>query len=277
MEPVGKLLKEKRLEKGLILDDVADITKIRKKYLDALESGNYGEIPDKVYTKSFLKIYSEFLGMDRVYVLKRYLDEVSQEDTIIAPKRFDQKSFGDSNYPKEKTRNNRLFYIMIGVLAILLLVWGFNFIQGRKNNENTIDNKTTLTNIGEKENQELPVTPPVVELPKEIISNPKHSFDKLTLQLNATDRVWVSATMDRASIDQFTLSAGISKSIEATKNIKLNIGNAGGLKLNINGFDLANLGNSGETIDLEITLTPGSSIQAVKIRGGKIETQILTD
>lgn len=277
MEPVGKLLKEKRLEKGLILDDVADITKIRKKYLDALESGNYGEIPDKVYTKSFLKIYSEFLGMDRVYVLKRYLDEVSQEDTIIAPKRFDQKSFGESNYPKEKTRKNRLFYIMIGVLAILLLVWGFNFIQGRKNNENTIDDKTTLTNIGEKENQELPVTPPVVELPKEIISNPKHSFDKLTLQLNATDRVWVSATMDQASIDQFTLSAGISKSIEATKNIKLNIGNAGGLKLNINGFDLANLGNSGETIDLEITLTPGSSIQAVKIRGGKIETQILTD
>jgi len=276
MEPVGKLLKEKRLEKGLILDDVADVTKIRKKYLEALESGNYGEIPDKVYTKSFLKIYSEFLGIDRVYVLKRYLDEVSQEDSIIAPKQYNQKSFGERNFPKEKTRNNRLFSVLIGVLVIAMLVWGFIFIKGRSKNGIVAENKTTLTNIEEKSNQELPVVPPVVEIPEEV-PNPAHIYDKLILQLNATSRVWISATSDQTSVDQFTLNAGVSKSIEATKKIKLNIGNAGGLRININGFDLNSLGNSGETIDLEITLSPGKSIQVVTITGGKIETKILTD
>ena len=89
--------------------------------------------------------------------------------------------------------------------------------------------------------------------------------------------MWIGATIDQSTIDQFTLSAGVSKSIEAKKKIKLNIGNAGGLKININGFDLSNLGNSGETIDLEITLSPGKSIQVVTIRGGKSETKILTD
>ena len=278
METVGKLLKEKRLEKGLILDDVADIIKIRKKYLEAIESGNYGEIPDKVYTKSFLKIYSEFLGLDRVYIVRRYLDEITQEDPIIAPKTYNQHHFGERNYPGEKTSYSRLVNIVVGLLVIALLVWGVYWILSVRNNKlaKVADNTANLTDVQENKTEEIPTTPPVIEIPEQEIV-PKHSYDKLSVQIKTTERVWVGITLDKTKSDQYTLNANTTKTIEATKNISLTLGKAGAVSLTINGFEITNLGNSGETIDLDITLSPGESIQVVKVRGNKSETQILKE
>jgi cytoskeletal protein RodZ len=278
METVGKLLKEKRLEKGLILDDVADIIKIRKKYLEAIESGNYGEIPDKVYTKSFLKIYSEFLGLDRVYIVRRYLDEITQEDPIIAPKTYNQHHFGERNYPGEKTTYNRLMYIFAGLLIIAVLVWGVYWILAVKNNRlsKVDENSVNLSDVQSNKTEEIPTTPPVIEIPEQGIS-PKHSYEKLVIELKTSDKVWVGIQYDKARQESFTLLANTTKSIEATRNISFDIGNAGGLQLIINGFELPKLGNSGETIFLNITLSPGESIQVVTVRGNKSETQILKE
>lgn len=275
METVGKLLKEKRLEKGLIIDDVADIIKIRKKYLEAIESGNYGEIPDKVYTKSFLKIYSEFLGLDRVYIVKRYLDEVTQEDPIIAPKTYNQHQFGERNYPGDKTTYNRLFYILVSLLVIAALIWLVNLkLSSRNESDRIADNTVKLEDVQEKKPEET--TPPISEIPEEVIV-PKHSYDQLTLKISTTAKVWVGITIDNAIQDESTIIANTTKSIEAAKNIKLHIGSAGALLLNINGFDIGDLGKSGEVVDLVITLSPGESIQVVKVRGNKSETQIFKE
>lgn len=278
METVGKLLKEKRLEKGLILDDVADIIKIRKKYLEAIESGNYGEIPDKVYTKSFLKIYSEFLGLDRVYIVRRYLDEITQEDPIIAPKTYNQHHFGERNYPGEKTTYNRLMYIFAGLLIIAVLVWGVYWILAVKNNRlsKVGENSVNLSDVQNNKTEEIPTTPPVIEIPEQGIS-PKHNYEKLTIELKTSDKVWVGIQYDKARQESFTLPANTTKSIEAIKNISFTFGKAGAVLLNINGFELSKLGSLDETIDLDITLSPGESIQVVTVRGNKSETQILKE
>jgi cytoskeletal protein RodZ len=277
MDTVGKLLKEKRLEKGIDLGDVADITKIRKKYLEAIENGNYGEIPDKVYTKSFLKIYSDFLGLDRVDIIKRYLDEIEQEDSIIAPKTLNEHHFGERNYPGEKVSYNRLVYIFVGLLVIAAIVWGIYWMLAQKIKQgNLAQNNVNLTDIQENKPPEIPVAPPVIEVPEQTIT-PHHSYEKLIIAIKTTAKVWVGISYDTSTQESYTLLANTTKSIEATKNISISIGNAGGLQLNINGFELNKLGNSGETIDLDITLSPGESIQVVTVRGNKSETQILKE
>ena len=131
MEAIGKTLKEKRIEKGLTIEDVSDSIKIRRKYLEAIESGNYSEIPDKVYTKSFLKIYAEYLGLDQVYVLKRYLDEVSQEENVSIP----TKTVGapsERTYRNARDKNNTKFFAFVSVvLALLFLTWITISLVGR--------------------------------------------------------------------------------------------------------------------------------------------------
>ncbi len=64
MTELGNRLKEAREEKGMSLDDLQAATKIQKRYLTALEEGNYDIIPGKFYVRAFIKQYAEAVGLD---------------------------------------------------------------------------------------------------------------------------------------------------------------------------------------------------------------------
>jgi cytoskeleton protein RodZ len=289
MEAIGKTLKEKRIEKGLTIEDVSDSIKIRRKYLEAIESGNYSEIPDKVYTKSFLKIYAEYLGLDQVYVLKRYLDEVSQEENVSIP----TKTVGapsERTYRNAKDKNNTKFFAFVSiVLALLFLTWIVVSLINRNKGEtpptttpisqeikqNPPDSPTPPTETStpappdpqDIPNPQTPISPEEIEPPDQ---PPSISFEKLSLAINTKEKVWVSYTMDDTKKESFTLPAQTTRIIEAERNIFLQIGNAGGLNISINQFELGMIGKSGEVMDLEVILSPGQSIKVNVIANGKI-------
>src|SRR3712207_6969280 len=48
---IGRLLEQKRKERGLTLEEVEQATKIRKRYLTGLERDNYAILPDAVYAR----------------------------------------------------------------------------------------------------------------------------------------------------------------------------------------------------------------------------------
>lgn len=64
MEKVVQQLRMAREAKGMELEEVAEITKIRSKYLQALEEKNYCVLPGGVYTVGFLRSYARFLDLD---------------------------------------------------------------------------------------------------------------------------------------------------------------------------------------------------------------------
>jgi cytoskeletal protein RodZ len=64
MKTVGQILKAKRESLGRKLDDVARVTKIRKSYLEALESDDYRKLPGAAYAKGFIKNYAAALGIN---------------------------------------------------------------------------------------------------------------------------------------------------------------------------------------------------------------------
>lgn len=72
MSELGRQLKEARLQKGMSLDDVQEVTKIRKKYLEAIESGDYKVLPGSFYVKAFIKTYAEAVGMNPDELLEEH-------------------------------------------------------------------------------------------------------------------------------------------------------------------------------------------------------------
>lgn len=64
MSELGRHLKEARLQKGMSLDDVQEVTKIRKKYLEAIEAGDYKVLPGSFYVRAFIKTYAEAVGVN---------------------------------------------------------------------------------------------------------------------------------------------------------------------------------------------------------------------
>ncbi|PGS46319.1 RodZ domain-containing protein [Bacillus sp. AFS041924] len=64
MTELGNYLREAREAKGLSIDDVQELTKIQKRYLEAIEEGNYEILPGQFYVRAFIKQYAETIGVD---------------------------------------------------------------------------------------------------------------------------------------------------------------------------------------------------------------------
>ena len=72
MFEIGNTLREARLRRGLDILDCEAETKIRSKYLRAMEEEQFDIMPSPTYVRGFLKSYAEFLDLDGQLVLDEY-------------------------------------------------------------------------------------------------------------------------------------------------------------------------------------------------------------
>ena len=77
-ERLGDILRQRRESKGITLEQAAEDTRIREKFLGALESGDHHALPGAVYTKGFLRNYAEYLDLS-----SRTITAESSSDTSM--------------------------------------------------------------------------------------------------------------------------------------------------------------------------------------------------
>ncbi len=127
MFEIGNSLREARLRQGLDFPQIEQATKIRGKYLRALEDEQFDVLPAPTYVKGFLRSYAEFLGLDgQLYVDEfnsRYVrGEVEDEPPLRARA---GPSFRRRPAPMEKNA----FLLAIGAIAALtalvFVAWKF--------------------------------------------------------------------------------------------------------------------------------------------------------
>jgi cytoskeletal protein RodZ len=86
MPAIGDTLREARMRKKLDIADVEQRTKIRAKYLRALENEEFGLLPGTTFVKTFLRTYAEELGLDPHTLLEEYrASHEARDETEIAP------------------------------------------------------------------------------------------------------------------------------------------------------------------------------------------------
>lgn len=75
---LGELLHKRRKELKLSFEDIEQETHIRRKYLKLIEAGDYSALPNDVYSRGYVKNYSEHLGFDTKEILRLYSQERHQ-------------------------------------------------------------------------------------------------------------------------------------------------------------------------------------------------------
>jgi cytoskeleton protein RodZ len=91
MATIGDTLREARMRQRLDIADVEARTKIRAKYLRALENEEFGMLPGPTFVKTFLRTYAEALGLDPHRLVEEYRaayesgDEVEQHIQSLGP------------------------------------------------------------------------------------------------------------------------------------------------------------------------------------------------
>ena len=73
MDSIGETLREARHNKKASLEDASRATKIKFEILEQLEADEFDRIAAPAYTKGFLKLYSEYLGLDSQSITEAYL------------------------------------------------------------------------------------------------------------------------------------------------------------------------------------------------------------
>jgi cytoskeleton protein RodZ len=78
---IGETLRQARVSRGFDLDQAAEATNIRVRYLGDLEDERFDRLPAPVYARSFLREYADVLGLDAEVLVARY----EQEHRELAP------------------------------------------------------------------------------------------------------------------------------------------------------------------------------------------------
>ncbi len=88
MEPIGTFLRREREDRGLSLDEIADVTRIPSTSLSLLEEGRFEALPGDPFVRGFLRAYARALGVKTDDVLARYSIEVRLRDVLPLPPRM---------------------------------------------------------------------------------------------------------------------------------------------------------------------------------------------
>lgn len=77
----GARLRRARLRRGIDIDEIATVTKVRSTYLECLEEGRFEDLPPRVYVRGFVGAYARAIGLDSERVTETYMayfDEAGQ-------------------------------------------------------------------------------------------------------------------------------------------------------------------------------------------------------
>ncbi|CAM2889271.1 helix-turn-helix domain-containing protein [Paenibacillus sediminis] len=123
MSDLGQQLKEARLQKGLTLDDVQEMTKIRKRYLEAIEAGDYKVLPGSFYVRAFIKTYAEAVGInpDELFAVHQ-MDIRTPEPEVTAEPIVQKRSNRQSSDRNSKWISTVLMWTFpILIIAVIYL------------------------------------------------------------------------------------------------------------------------------------------------------------
>lgn len=120
MSGIGETLRERRMALKIDVHEVEEATKIRAKYLRALENEEWALLPGQAYVKSFLRTYADYLGLDSRELVDAYRssgDHFEEEQIVYAG-------------APEPTGRRRWIFLAAVVVAILVILFLLGVLGG---------------------------------------------------------------------------------------------------------------------------------------------------
>jgi cytoskeleton protein RodZ len=255
---IGRILRERREEKRLSVAQISDILCLRKALIEAIEAGDWGPLPHEVYVKGFVKKYASILHVhDEVAAFFEAPVEQEKEEKIVEVVAPVSKSPKPPR-PVRRTSRARIAYL----LGLVIVVFCF-FAYDRMERNKTVNAKTeTAQRIAETSQPQQQATNvrPVSEVStvsetgnQEEKSSLSAMSEPKRLMITCHERTWISAVIDGSEKKEFMLSPHEIIVLNAKERFDLLIGNAGGVKLILNGKDTEFTGNSGEVKRIDLS------------------------
>lgn len=260
---IGEELKKKREEKGLTFDNIYEETGILKEHIEALENDEFLHFPNKVYARSFLRDYANYLCLDTYNLLREFEEVYTKllEEYKPEPVEIDVPE----ELPTGRTfvsKTTGMFIVFVVLCVLAFFIGKYSQITDNPEAENTTK---TMVPVNEKPDVVVPKEAPKVVENKKVDEALKEGekvaekeiakakeFNVVTVY--AHRNLWVKIKVDNKSAYEGTIKAGANLEFKVKNNIQLRGGEPSACQINVDGKSIGKLGQPGKPFDL--TLTP---------------------
>ncbi|MDK2921951.1 MAG: cytoskeleton protein RodZ [Desulfonauticus sp.] len=282
LKEIGQILQEARQSKNLDLKDIHDNIKVSIYILKAIEEGNENILPHPVYTKSFIQSYARFLGLDwkkigeeyaSIYELNNKIEDIDSLPTTVKQERKNFwliaiivlillfilvlgiksliKNSSDKEIEQSSLSQQETLSQNTNVVKGSNIVSKNNSIQELKREDNKDNNEKEEKNIIAQNKNNTSVNSSIV-LPKLEDNNSSLISPKHSLEIISTDKCWVLAKVDDENREVF-LYPGEKIVLNYNSFLEVKLGNAGGVKLILDGKEYPLEAEAGQVKTLKFT------------------------
>jgi cytoskeletal protein RodZ len=145
---LGNYLQRERHKKKLSIREIHLATKVPEEALNALEEGNKKQLPVTVFTKGFVKIYGQYLGLNQNDILNRFQKEWVTDTDNDSPEMLREESMAQIS---PFYLSFQFYFVIIAITTLLGLAYFFF---------NASDNKSQDLSL--KNVREMPTLPPSI-------------------------------------------------------------------------------------------------------------------
>ena len=110
------------MRQRLDIADVENRTKIRAKYLRALENEEFGMLPGPTFVKTFLRTYAEMLGLDPHALVEEYRAGFEREDEMDQPFGPPAVAGRDRRHGPRMGPGSLVLVVLVGIVAVLVAI-----------------------------------------------------------------------------------------------------------------------------------------------------------
>lgn len=236
----GRYLQAVRIERGIGLAPVAEETRIALSTLNAIEAEDFDRLPPDVFLRGFLRAYAKTVGADPDEAVRRY----------DARLRRLQPHAAAGQAPQETRTGLRgklaaALVLLVGMVAATLAGyhhWG----RGPQEDSPAPPAMNADAAAAPTPAAAAPSLPETVKRPQ-TPATPKH-----LLTVTAQEESWIKVSIDQGTPSEHTLKAGGQVKLEGQNGFNLLIGNAGGIRLSLDGKPVQVPGKRGEVVNLHL-------------------------
>ncbi len=273
---VGQRLRQARLNKNISLDELQQITKIQRRYLEAIENDDFDSLPGTFYVRAFVRQYAQAVGEDG----DRLVNVLDGKESLTPPppKRPQPETVQGSRkalHVEEKTGSPVvrllpvIFFSLVAITIIGVVAWqtiqdrnsdpiltdpGASVVVDKPQESSTKESQAPEKSSSKAEQESTTQSssaPAEKVMSMQMISNTQEVANvqindakaplKLDFQGQPTGPCWVGVIVNGGYVYQYTLQANEAQSTtlpEGTTEASIVLGASANIAIKVNDHDL---------------------------------------
>lgn len=297
-QSLGQRLRQAREAKHISLETAEEVTRIRRKYLEALEADDYSALPGTVFLRGFVRNYAQFLGLDPEAMLALLPADPAPAPPPVARRPAPTGDYPLMDVPLQPAPSWFNADLVIGILMLVALLGFVGWVVYRQYLSPYIQARSTPTATATA--TEVPSPSPTVATPATVqvqatapllptasatpagsptatpTLSPTATATKtptplapLEVTLIAQGRSWVEIYADGERVFRGFMVEGDEETFYAEERLQVHLGDASVVRVIANGQDMGYLGTEGEVVHKEFLVegAPPSTATPTPVQG----------